>query len=228
MLGLSIYSFAAPPNVASPLVGDEERGFAAHKGRRYRQNRQALGSKPVLENVNLRRLRIVCYPEPVLREHCQPVTEFGTDLEALTARMLELMYEGHGVGLAAPQVGLALRLFVCNATGQPEDARVCVNPELIDLEGMVEAEEGCLSLPEVSVCRRRAQQLTMTACDVQGREYRVTGVDLDARIWQHENDHLDGRMIIDDMPTSAELANRRILKQLKDDYRRRTRKTGLV
>jgi len=138
--------------------------------------------------------------------------------------MLELMRDGKGVGLAGPQVGLPLRLFVCNTTGNPQDNRVYVNPELSDLEGNAEAGEGCLSLPEVTVPMRRAESVTMTACDTDGQEFRVTGTDLEARVWQHEHDHLDGRLIIDNMPTSAELANRRILKQLEQDYRARKKK----
>ncbi|MFH0980714.1 MAG: peptide deformylase [Planctomycetota bacterium] len=169
-------------------------------------------------------LRVVCYPDPVLREHCRPVLEFGPPLQALAERMLELMREGKGVGLAAPQVGLPIRLFVCNPTDDPVQDRICVNPQLTDLAGSVEADEGCLSLPEVTVPMRRAQSATLTACDAFGKRFCVAGVDLEARVWQHENDHLEGRLIVDSMPTSAELANRRILKQLGEEYRARKKK----
>ena len=172
----------------------------------------------MLSSGDLDKLRVVCYPDPVLREHCQPVSDFGPALEALTARMLELMHAGKGVGLAAPQVGLALRLFVCNHAQDPEDDQVYVNPVLSDLVGGVTADEGCLSLPEVTVPVRRAESVSITACDPQGKELRATAGGLQARVWQHETDHLDGRMIIDSMPTSAELVNRRILKDLKDKY----------
>jgi peptide deformylase len=170
-------------------------------------------------NVEVGKLRIVLYPDPVLRKHCAPVTEFGPALQELTLRMLELMHRDRGVGLAAPQVGLPLRLFVCNPTGKPEDDRAYVNPELRDLVGLVEGEEGCLSLPEVTVPMRRAQSAQLTAWDALGNAVQVAGVDLEARVWQHEYDHLDGRMIIDNMPTSAELANRRLLKELREKYR---------
>lgn len=182
----------------------------------------------MLSSVDLSSLQIVRYPDPVLKERCAAVSEFGPGLAALAARMLELMREGKGVGLAAPQVGLPLRLFVCNTTGNPQDDRIFVNPELGDLEGMVEANEGCLSLPEVTVPMRRAESATVTARDTDGREFRVTGKDLEARVWQHETDHLEGRLIIDRMPTSAELANRRILKQLEQDYRARSQKQQAV
>jgi len=178
----------------------------------------------MLSSVDLDKLCIVCYPDPVLGEHCQAVSEFGPSLEALAARMLDLMRADKGVGLSAPQVGLALRLFVCNHTQNPEDDRVYVNPTLGDLIGSVEADEGCLSLPEVTVPVRRADSVTLTACDTQGKALRATAGDLEARIWQHETDHLDGRLIIDHMPTSAELANRRILKELKEKYQARKKK----
>ncbi len=178
----------------------------------------------MLSDVDLAKLRIVFYPDPVLREHCGPVTEFGPSLQALAARMLELMHAGKGVGLAAPQVGLPIRMFVYNTTGTPADDRVCVNPELTDLEGGVEADEGCLSLPEVTVPMRRAESVTVRAHDTEGKEFRISGTELEARVCQHENDHLDGRTIVDNMPTSAELANRRILKHLKERYRARNRR----
>ncbi len=178
----------------------------------------------MLSDVDLAKLRIVLYPDPVLRERCGPVTEFGPALQALAARMLQLMHAGKGVGLAAPQVGLPLRMFVYNTTGDPADDRVCVNPELTDLEGGVEADEGCLSLPEVTVPMRRAESVTVSARDTEGKEFRISGTDLEARVCQHENDHLNGRLIVDDMPTSAELANRRILKYLKEQYQARNKR----
>ncbi|MCK4660263.1 MAG: peptide deformylase [Phycisphaerae bacterium] len=178
----------------------------------------------MLSSVDLRKLRIVHYPDPVLREQCKPVTEFGATLQDLVTCMFEIMGEGRGVGLAAPQVGLPIRLFVCNTTGDPEGNRAYVNPELAELEGLVEAEEGCLSLPEVTVPMRRAQSATLTACDLAGNKICVSRIDLEARAWQHECDHLNGRLIIDNMPTSAELVNRRILKELKEKYQARKKR----
>ena len=164
------------------------------------------------------KLRVVFYPDPILRSVCQPVEEFGPDLQAVTDRMLELMRESKGVGLAAPQVGLPYRFFVCNPTGKPGDDFVCVNPRFTELLGSVEAEEGCLSLPGVNVHRRRPTQAVMEAFDTAGGAFTQTVDDLLARIWQHEADHLDGRLIIDNMSTTDEIANRRALKQLKEQY----------
>src|SRR5437870_3788655 len=99
---------------------------------------------------------LILYPDPRLRHKCAPVEHFGDRLAAVAEGMLRLMRANRGVGLAGPQVGLAERIFVCNPTGNPEDDRVYVNPELLDLSGSIEAEEGCLSIPEVRVMVRRA------------------------------------------------------------------------
>ena len=93
-----------------------------------------------------------------------------------------------------------------------------VNPTFAEMSGSEEREEGCLSIPGVTVNVRRATEVTMKARDLQGRSVEVKGSELLARIWQHEVDHLDGRLIIDRMSTSDEIANRRAIKQLKDQY----------
>src|SRR4051812_7283766 len=94
-------------------------------------------------------LKIIFYPDPRLSKMSKPVTAFDQKLRELAARMFVLMRENRGVGLAAPQVGLNIRLFVMNATGKPEDDRIYVNPELSEPLGEEEAEEGCLSLPQI-------------------------------------------------------------------------------
>lgn len=162
-------------------------------------------------------LRIVFYPDPVLKKRCAPVTEFDGKLETMARRMLELMHDGKGIGLAAPQVGVPVRMFVCNPTGEPPDDRVYVNPSFAELTGAAEMEEGCLSIPGALVTMRRAKHAVMRAFDLAGHPIEVTGDDLRARVWQHESDHLDGRLIIDNMSPTDEIANRRALKQLKGD-----------
>ena len=166
----------------------------------------------------IEKLHIVNYPDPVLKKRAGEVTDFTSALRALVDRMLELKRQAEGVGLAATQVGVPLRVFVCNATGEPGHDMVCVNPKLTFRDGAVDAPEGCLSLPGVTVTMRRAVGVTLEACDVTGKPFRVPGEGLVARIWQHECDHLDGRLIIDRMSEIDLIANRRALKQLKEDY----------
>lgn len=164
-------------------------------------------------------MRLLYYPDPVLKTRCSPVSEFDERLRSVTARMIEIMHAAKGVGLAAPQVGLALRFFVCNPTGEQGDDLVCINPSFTELTGGAEAEEGCLSLPGVTVRMRRATKAIMQFQSVDGTAVERTGEELEARVWQHEADHLDGRLIIDKMSTADEIANRRAIKQLRDQFR---------
>ncbi len=164
-------------------------------------------------------LRVVYYPDPVLRKKCAPITEFTDELHAFAQRMIEIMHSARGVGLAAPQVGVPIRMFVCNDTGEPGNDHVWVNPVLSEHEGAAEGEEGCLSLPAVHVMRRRATNCHIEGNDVDGTPKSRTASDLLARIWQHETDHLDGKLIIDQMASGDELANRRTIKQLEADFK---------
>jgi len=162
---------------------------------------------------------IVVYPDPCLRRKSAPVEIFDESLAALTERMFELMKNDRGIGLAAPQVGINLRMFVCNPTGEPGDNRVFINPELSDLTDAVVGEEGCLSLPDIRVTIRRARRCDATAQDVTGQPIRVVYEDLMARIIQHETDHLDGRLIIDLMDGTDRIANRKAITQLEKEFR---------
>ena len=162
--------------------------------------------------------RLVFYPHPVLKRLCAPIDVFGPKVKALTERMLSIMREAEGVGLAAPQVGVLARLFVCNPTGEPQDDVVVVNPRLIELAGAAEHEEGCLSIPGVFVTMRRATRAVMEAFDTDGKPIRIDAQEVLARILQHEADHLDGRLITDHMSEADEIANRRAVKQLEESF----------
>lgn len=163
-------------------------------------------------------LKIIHYPDPRLRKVADPVTTFDADLRKLASRMLELMREEQGVGLAAPQVGVNLRLFVMNASGKPEDDRVIVNPVLTDAEGNEVGEEGCLSLPKIRANIDRALTLTLTGVDVDGNPIKETATGFVARVWQHEFDHLNGVMLIDRMGFTARMAIRKRLKEMEESF----------
>ncbi|MCG8409582.1 MAG: peptide deformylase [Phycisphaerales bacterium] len=165
-------------------------------------------------------LKIIHYPDPLLRKVCKPVEVFDQALASLAERMLKMMHEANGIGLAGPQVGVLRRIFVCNITGDPQDDLVFINPELTDLEGEAEGEEGCLSIPDVTVNVRRALSCTLTARDLKGQAIEKSGTELAARCWQHECDHLNGRLITDRMSEADKIANRRSLKRLESEYRR--------
>lgn len=164
------------------------------------------------------KLSIVLYPHPVLKKISTPVTEFGGELKALGARMLALMHEAEGVGLAAPQIGLAIRMFVYNVGKEANEDRICVNPTVAELTGAEEHEEGCLSIPGVKVTMRRATHAVLRAYDTDGVAFELAGEDLQARVWQHEIDHLNGRLIVDHMSAVDEIANRQVIRQLRDNF----------
>ena len=163
-------------------------------------------------------LKIILYPDPRLKKLSQPVTSFDERLRLLAARMLELMREAKGVGLAAPQVGENVRLFVMNATQEPGDDRIYVNPVLSDFEGDEEQEEGCLSLPGIHVNVTRGKQVRMVAQDLEGNPIEEVASGFPARVWQHEFDHLNGTLLTDRMGPVAKMTHRKVLNELKEQY----------
>ncbi len=166
--------------------------------------------------IDVQQLRIVEYPDPVLRAKALPVGQLSARVRAVALRMLELMHEAEGVGLAAPQVGLSWRLFVANATGDPANDQVFVNPVLSDPSREVgDHEEGCLSLPDIRGMIRRPLSITVTARDLDGRTFARTSEELAARVWQHETDHLDGVLILDRMTPIDRMATARKVKALE-------------
>jgi peptide deformylase len=161
-------------------------------------------------------LQIVLWPAPVLKRVAEPVEQIDDWLLQVIQKMGELMEQNKGVGLAAPQVGLPLRLFVASETGKAADARVFINPVLGGQEGGEEVEEGCLSLPEIRGKIFRHTRLQILALDKQGQPVTAQLEGFPARIVQHENDHLDGILIIDRMSPVARMANRKKLKELQE------------
>ena len=170
-----------------------------------------------LDTVDIANLVLVKYPDPRLREACRPVEVFDERLRALTEKMFAIMYDRRGVGLAAPQVGLSLRLFLANPTLEPADERVYVNPTLIENQGRQDGDEGCLSFPGIFCKIKRFATTTIRAQDLSGQTFTETGEGLLARIFQHESDHLEGRLLVDRMSVAARISNRRALKELEAD-----------
>jgi peptide deformylase len=163
-------------------------------------------------------LSIINYPDPRLSTVSKPVETFDESLASLTAKMFELMRGAKGVGLAAPQVGINRRLFVMNPSGEPADDLIVVNPELLDLEGSEQSEEGCLSLPDLRVQIDRAKSARLKAYDMHGRPFEQSATGYIARIWQHEFDHLNGILLTDRMGTVARALHRSMLRELEKQY----------
>jgi peptide deformylase len=163
-------------------------------------------------------LKIISYPDPRLRKISVDVKRFDEKLGHLAKRMLELMREARGVGLAAPQVGQNIRLFVTNHTGKPEDDRVYVNPVVSDADGEETSQEGCLSLPGINVDVMRAKTAKMRAFDLTGKLIEQAEEGYLPRIWQHELDHLNGVLIVDRAGPTAKMENRKLLKELEEKF----------
>jgi peptide deformylase len=153
------------------------------------------------------------YPEPVLDEVGEPVEKFDSELERLVDDMFETMYDDRGVGLAAAQIGISLRLFVMDCEGVK---LVAANPEIVSTEGEQGGEEGCLSVGKVHAPLRRAETVTLRAQDLKGKVFERTATGLAARCFLHETDHCDGRLFITRLsPLKRETVVKRFLKMKK-------------
>ena len=160
-------------------------------------------------------LTIVKYPEPVLQQPGEPVTEFNDELRKLIADMFETMYASQGIGLAAPQVAVSKRVTVIDLSmgKDPAQKLVLVNPEIIVQEGKQYEEEGCLSFPDIREKVARAAKVRVRAQDEKGKWFEMDGEELLARAFQHEIDHLDGMLFIFRMsPLKRDMALRKIRK----------------
>jgi peptide deformylase len=164
-------------------------------------------------------MEIVRYPDPVLQRKAVAVEPGREGLEALVAGMLEAMAAAKGVGLAAPQVGESLRLFVATESGDPAEALVCVNPRLEASGPMVEMEEGCLSLPGIQANIQRADRVRVTARSLSGEEFVCEAEGLLARVLQHEYDHIEGILFFERMTAADQMRIRDDLKSLEDQAR---------
>lgn len=161
---------------------------------------------------------IVKYGDPVLEKPAARVTAFDEKLKKLIEDMFESMYAAHGVGLAAPQIGLSQRICVIDVTFKenPDAKIVLINPEIIHTEGRHTQSEGCLSLPEFRENVSRPRKVTARAQDVTGKTFEVTGEDLLARALMHETDHLSGKLYISHISgLKRDLIKRKVRKLVK-------------
>jgi peptide deformylase len=155
-------------------------------------------------------LRITEFPDKVLADVGAPVEAFDGDLKQLVADMFETMYDAEGVGLAAPQVGLSLRLFVMDCDGIK---LVAANPEILEADGEQGGEEGCLSVGKVASQLKRPSRVVLRAQDVEGKFFEREASDLAARCFLHETDHCDGILFINRLtPLKREMVKRRFRK----------------
>ena len=164
-------------------------------------------------------LKIVKYPEPVLQQPGEPVTEFNDELRCFVADLFETMYAAKGIGLAAPQVAVSKRITVIDLSSgkNPEEKLVLINPEIIAREGKQYEEEGCLSFPEIREKVARAAKVRIRAQNEYGKWFEMDGEELLARAFQHEIDHLDGILFIFRMSALKRGLNLRKIRKMQAD-----------
>ena len=165
-------------------------------------------------------LEIRQYPDPVLKRKSARVENITPEIQKLIEDMAETMYAAPGVGLAAPQVGIGLRIAVVDVSGRDEEGEllVLINPEIVSTEGEIEDEEGCLSIKDYNADVKRFRKVRIRATDKDGSIREIEGEDLLARAFQHELDHLDGLLFIDRIsPLKRDLFKRRVKKAMKKE-----------
>jgi peptide deformylase len=174
-------------------------------------------------------LRVVYYPHPTLRHESKPIKRVDADLVRVIREMFQLMYASRGIGLAANQVGLPLRLFVANLSAESGNGeeQVFINPVISKPKGNAEDEEGCLSFPELYGPVIRPKEVTVNAYNLRGEEINVGLSGMLARVVQHEYDHLDGVLFVDRMSSTAKAQAQPALDEFELDFRSR-RETGEI
>jgi peptide deformylase len=169
-------------------------------------------------------MNIVQYPHPSLRYVARPLTGIDKQVQLQIGKMFDLMYEGRGLGLAGPQVAWPYQVFVTNLSTDPvnkELGAAYINPVIIERKSTIEGEEGCLSFPGLYQKVRRAKTVRFRAYNLRGELVEGASTsDLDSRVWQHEVDHLHGKLFIDMMGPLARLACRGDLQAFERDFRK--------
>jgi len=169
-------------------------------------------------------MEVVVYPDSRLMKKTAPIVEVTPEIRAQVKEMLRLMYEDRGVGLAAPQVGWSVRLFVMNPTGdatKPDEETVVINPSILRRAGRVRGEEGCLSFPGIYVEVERSRHILLQWTDLEGKLHEENWSDWRARIFQHELDHLDNVLLVHRMSETDRIQNLEALDELRRKYERK-------
>ncbi|MHC4508229.1 MAG: peptide deformylase [Planctomycetota bacterium] len=168
--------------------------------------------------IDFDKCRMMHYPSEVLVGRAEAVEEIDGDIRRLVDKMVDIMVEKKGVGLAAPQAGVPLRVFIISLDGSRENVKVYINPTVTPAGELGAIEEGCLSVPGIYTKIRRYKKCEVTATDLEGNEFTEQADGLYARALQHEYDHIEGVTIVNRMGQAARIAHRRQLKKLQDQH----------
>jgi peptide deformylase len=166
--------------------------------------------------IDIEKCRITHYPAGVLTGAASPIEKIDDNIRRLVEKMIEIMLKNKGVGLAAPQIGVPLRLFIISLDGSRDSVKVFINPTVTPTGELDSNEEGCLSVPNVYTKIRRYKKCKVTATDLDGKQFTEQAEGLFARALQHENDHINGITIVSRMGQAAKIAHRRQLKKLRE------------
>ncbi len=167
--------------------------------------------------IDIEKCCITHYPAEVLGRPAQPVEKIDDSIRRLVEKMTDIMLENKGVGLAAPQVAVPLRLFIISLDGSREALKTYINPTVTPTGELGAIEEGCLSVPGVQTKIRRYKKCKVAATDLDGNEFTEEAEGLYARCLQHEYDHIEGITIADRMGSTAKIVHRKQLKKLREE-----------
>jgi len=168
--------------------------------------------------IDIEKCKITHYPAEVLAGRAKPVEKIDDSIRQLVRKMTDIMVENKGVGLAAPQAGVALRLFIISLDGTKENVKVYINPTVTPIGELDAIDEGCLSVPGVFTKIKRYKKCKVTATGLDGKQFTEEGEGLYARALQHEYDHIEGTTIVNRMGEAAKIAHRRQLKKLTENH----------
>jgi peptide deformylase len=166
--------------------------------------------------IDVQKCHITHYPADVLAGRARPVEKIDDGIRQLVEKMTDIMLENKGIGLAAPQAGVPLRLFIISLNGTREAVKVFINPDITPSGKFDAIEEGCLSVPGIHTKIRRYKKCSVTATDLDGNEFTEEAEGLYARALQHEFDHIEGATIVNRMGQVAKIAHRKQLKKLEN------------
>jgi peptide deformylase len=170
-----------------------------------------------MTEIDVDKCGITHYPAKVLGGPAQPVEKIDDSIRRLVDKMTDIMIEHKGVGLAAPQAGVPLRLFIISIDGSKEKVRVYINPKVTPEGNLEQNEEGCLSVPGIYTKIKRYNKAAVTATDLDGKTFTEQAEGLYARALQHEFDHIEGVTIVNRMPTTSRIVHRKQLKKLEEE-----------
>ena len=176
-----------------------------------------------MSEIDSEKCRITHYPAEVLAGRAQPVEKIDDNIRHLVEKMTDIMLKNKGVGLAAPQAGVSLRLFIISLDTNRESVKVFINPTVTPIHdergaSLGSMEEGCLSVPGVTIKIRRHKKCSVTATDLDGNEFTEEAEGLYAKALQHEYDHIEGLTIINRMGSAARIIHRKQLKKLEKEH----------